>query len=241
MGAGIEPGHAATHQLDVQLALLKVAAVYVGDLELAARRRLDGRGDIAHLLVIEIQARHRIVRLRLRRLFFDAGRAAVRIEADHAVALGILHVIRKHGRTIVAHIGCLQAALKVMAVVQVVAEDQRRMMMADEFAADDEGLREAIRRRLHCVTNIDAPLMAIAEQLLEARRILRRRDQQDIAYAGQHQRGQRVIDHRLVVHRQQLLRHRHRGRVQPGAGAAGQDDAATLHESIHAHCPSRPS
>ena len=36
---------------------------------------------------------------------------------------------------------------------------------------------------------------------------------------------QRVVHHRLVVHRQQLLAHGQRGRVQPRAGAAGEDDA----------------
>ena len=66
---------------------------------------------------------------------------------------------------------------------------------------------------------------AVAEQLLEARGVLRGGDDQDVADAGQHQRGQRVIDHRLVVDRQQLLGDRQGGGVQPGAGAAGEDDA----------------
>ena len=48
---------------------------------------------------------------------------------------------------------------------------------------------------------------------------------QDVADAGQHQRAERVVDHRLVVHRQQLLADRERRRMQPRAGAAGEDDA----------------
>ena len=39
--AGVEPGDAAPEQLDVQLSALEVGAVHVGDLELAARRRLQ--------------------------------------------------------------------------------------------------------------------------------------------------------------------------------------------------------
>ena len=97
---------------------------------------------------------------------------------------------------------------------------------ADEATAEDEGLRQAVRAGLHAVADVHAPLAAVAEQGLEARRVLRRADQQDVADAGQHQRGQRVVDHRLVVHRQQLLAQRQRGRVQPGARAAGQDDAS---------------
>jgi hypothetical protein len=46
---------------------------------------------------------------------------------------------------------------------------------------------------------------AVAQQHFEARRVLRRGNDQHVADAGQHQRAQRVVDHRLVVHRQQLL------------------------------------
>jgi hypothetical protein len=42
---------------------------------------------------------------------------------------------------------------------------------------------------------------------------------------GEHQRGQRVVDHRLVVDRQQLLAHGLGQRMQARARAAGQDDA----------------
>ena len=45
----------------------------------------------------------------------------------------------------------------------------------------------------------------------------------------QHQRGQRIVDHRLVVDRQQLLRRHERQRMQPRAGAAGENDALTRH------------
>ena len=46
-----------------------------------------------------------------------------------------------------------------------------------------------------------------------------------LAQAGQHQDRQRVVDHRLVVDRQQLLADHLGHRVEPRAGAAGQDDA----------------
>ena len=48
-------------------------------------------------------------------------------------------------------------------------------------------------------------LAAIAEQAAELRQVVRRRDHQDVADAGQHQHRQRIVDHRLVVDRQQLL------------------------------------
>src|SRR5580658_11016357 len=99
MGTGIEPGGTATEQLDLQRTALQVAAIHVRDLELPARRRQKTRGDIEHFVIVEIEPRHRIVRLRLARLLLDAGGAALRIELHHAVALRVLDVIGEYGRT----------------------------------------------------------------------------------------------------------------------------------------------
>ncbi len=70
--------------------------------------------------------------------------------------------------------------------------------------------------------------------------VLRRRDDQHLADARQHQRGERVVDHRLVVDRQQLLADRVRDRVQARARTTGQDDAAAVH-AFTADFPMRSS
>ena len=86
--------------------------------------------------------------------------------------------------------------------------------------------------RLLGVLDVEAELAAVAEQRLEAVLLVRRGDHQDLADAGQHQRRQRVVDHRLVVDRQQLLADRAGQRVQPRAGSAGQDDALAHDRSV---------
>jgi hypothetical protein len=78
---------------------------------------------------------------------------------------------------------------------------------------------------LHRVLDRHAPTAAIAEQPRKRRLIYRRGDGQHLTDPGQHQGAERVIDHRFVVHRQQLLAQRLGDRVQPGDAAAGQDDA----------------
>ena len=50
---------------------------------------------------------------------------------------------------------------------------------------------------------------------------------------------ERIVDHRLVVDRQKLLRGDERERMQPRAGAAGQDDALTRH-ALPSAGPRRP-
>ncbi|MNC73973.1 hypothetical protein D3C75_1252580 [compost metagenome] len=51
-----------------------------------------------------------------------------------------------------------------------------------------------------------------------------RGDQQDFPNTGEHQHRDRVVDHRLVVDRQQLLGNTQGDGVQAGAGASGQND-----------------
>jgi hypothetical protein len=54
---------------------------------------------------------------------------------------------------------------------------------------------------------------------------MRRGDDQDFIDPCQHQNGQRIIDHGLVVDRQQLLADGAGHRIEPGAQTSGQDDA----------------
>ena len=51
----------------------------------------------------------------------------------------------------------------MLAVEDVVAEDQAHRVFADEFFADNERLGEAIRRRLLGIAQVDAELAAVAE------------------------------------------------------------------------------
>ena len=66
---------------------------------------------------------------------------------------------------------------------------------------------------------------AVAEQLLEARQIVRRGNQAQFADAALDERRERIINHRLVINRLELFARDQRERIQPRAGAAGEDDA----------------
>src|SRR5205085_910230 len=69
------------------------------------------------------------------------------------------------------------------------------------------------------------PAGTVAKQLLETRGVLRRRDDEDVADAGEHQRGQWVIHQRLVVDRKQLLGNDLRHGIEARSRAAREDDA----------------
>ena len=119
----------------------------------------------------------------------------------------------------------LQVARQAVAVEDVVAEHQGARLAGDELLADGEGLGQAVRARLLCIGEVHAVARAVPEQALEVGEVRRRGDDQDVPDARQHEGAKRVVDHGLVVDRQQLLGGHERERVQASAGPAGEDDA----------------
>lgn len=180
-----------------------------------------------HVARIEVQAGDGVGALGALGLLLDGDGAALAVELHDAEALGVVHVVaedRGAARLCVLD-GARQVARQAVAVEDVVAEDERARLAGDEPLADGEGLREAVRARLLCVGEVHAVARAVPEQALEVGQVGRRGDDQDVTDARQHEGGQRVVDHGLVVDRQQLLGGHERERVQARAGPAGEDDA----------------
>ena len=159
------------------------------------------------------------------RLFLDGFHPTGGVEAHDAVALRIGHVVGEHGGALGVPVRLLQQRSQPGAVEDVVAQDQRRGVLAHELAPDDERLRQTLGLGLLGVAHVEPQPRAIAEQRAKPRHVLWSRDQQHVADAREHQRRKRIVHERLVVHRHQLLRGAERERVEARAGAAGEDDA----------------
>ena len=119
-----------------------------------------------------------------------------------------------------------QPGTQAGAVKDIVAQDQRGVLVPDEVGADGEGLRQPLRLGLHRILQVDAKGAAITQQPVELLAVVRGGDDQHVPDTGQHQRRQWVEDHRLVIDGQQLLAGGHRDRVQATTRTAGQDYAA---------------
>ena len=223
--AGVEPGESAAEPFDVQGVVLEIDAVEVGDLVLATRARLQRGSDIADVLVVEIEPRHGVMRLGIVGLFLEREGAAVRIEFDHAEPLRIADGIGEHRGPVRPGRGPLEHRREALAVKHVVAEHERRAGAVEKAAADHERLGEAIGARLLGIRERNTKPGAVAQEPLEMGQVVRRGDHEDLAKAREHERRERVVDHRLVVDRQELLRDGERHRMQPCAGAAGEHDA----------------
>ena len=150
------------------------------------------------------------------------------VEAGDAVALRVADAVaEQRAAAVPVDLGDRVGEQPAHAVAEedVVAEHQGGGVVAEVLGADEERLRQPVRRRLHGVAELDAPLRPVAEQPDELLLVVRRGDDQDVPDPGQHQRRDRVVDHRLVVDRQQLLADAAGERVQPGARTTRQDDA----------------
>ena len=226
-GAGVQPRVAAAEGHHGERPLLQVHPVEVGDLKLAAcgGPHLVGLGgDVAR---VEVQSGDGVGALGLGGLLLDGYGPALRIELHDAEALGVVHVVaedRGEARLCVLD-GARQVARQAVAVEDVVAQHQGARLAGDKVLADREGLRQAVGARLLCIGEVHAVARAVPEQALEVGEVRRRRDNEDVTDARQHEGGQRVVDHGLVVDRQQLLGGHERERVQARAGPACEDDA----------------
>ena len=226
-GAGVEPRVAAAQGDDGQRPLLQVHLVERGDLQLASGGGLHPMGLGGDVARVEVQAGDGVGALGLGGLLLDGDGTALAVELHDAEALGVVHVVaedRGAARLGVLD-GLLEMAAEPVAVEDVVAEHQGARLAGDELLADGERLRQAVRARLLGVVEVHAVARAVPEQALEVGQVRRGGDDQDVPDARQHEGGQRVVDHGLVVDRQQLLGGHERERVQAGAGPAGEDDA----------------
>lgn len=226
-GAGVEPRVAAAEGDHGQRPLLQVHLVERGDLQLPAGGRLNLVGLGGDVARVEVQAGDGVGALGLGGLLLDGDGPPLAVELHDAEALGVVDVVaedRGAARLGVLH-GARQVAGKAVAVEDVVAQHQGARLAGDELLADGEGLRQAVGARLLGVGQVHAVARAVPEQALEVGEVGRRGDDQDVPDARQHEGGQRVVDHGLVVDRQQLLGGHERERVQAGAGPAGEDNA----------------
>ena len=226
-GAGVQPRVAAAEGDHGQRPLLQVHLVERGDLQLPAGRRLDLVRLGCHVARVEVQAGDGVGALGLGWLLLDGDGPALAVELHDAEALGVVDVVAEDRGA--ARLGVLDGARQVVAeavaVEDVVAQHQRARLAADEVLADGEGLRQAVRRGLLGVGQVHAVARAVPEQALEVGQVRRRGDDQDVPDARQHEGGQRVVDHGLVVDRQQLLAGDERERVQARARAAREDNS----------------
>ena len=184
MGTGVEPGIPTAHFFDVQIVIFQIHLVDVCDFQLATRRRRDIGGDVEHPIVIKIQAGNSPVRGWVFRFLNNFGGLALVIEGHHTVAFGVADIIAENRRPAGTRRRPRQKFGERVTEENIVPKHQCAGIVADEIGANDKGLGEALRFRLHGEGNGHAPLAAVAQQPFKRLAILWGGDDQNIADAG---------------------------------------------------------
>ena len=127
------------------------------------------------------------------------------------------HALSRHGL-----VGQVRQAV---AEKDVVAQDEAGVLPGDVFFRQQKGLGQAFGPGLLHIVEAAAPLASIVQQGPVEGQMLRRGNEADIPDARHHERGQRVVDHGLVVDGHELFAHAQGQRIEPRPGPAGQDDA----------------
>ena len=217
--------------------MVEVDLVEVRDLELATRGGLERLGVLDDLFVIDVQAGGHVVGTGLLGLLLDVGDLlGGGVEVDDGIGLGVLHLIAKHRGALLARDGLGEVLVKAGAVEDTVSEDERHAVAVDEVLANEKRLGDAIAALLGLVLDVHAKLGAIAKVSLVGAHILRVHDEQNVADIRLHERGERVVDERLVIDGKQVLGARERHGVQVRAETSGQNDALHLDEPPWVAC-----
>ena len=210
----------------------------VGDLELVARRRRDRAHRLVDQRREQVDADEREVGRRVGRLLDEAHDVAVHVELGDAEVARVLHVREQDlrggrrpasspssgGRSRASRKRSTNVAQVVLE--HVVAEVHDEVVVAEEVAGDEHAVREAARRVLVDVGDLDAELGAVADRGPDlVAGVADGDDDADLLDPGRGELLDAVEDDRLVRDRHELLRARVRDRAKPRAGAAGEDQA----------------
>ena len=181
----------------------------------------------------EVDADRDQVRLRLGGLLLEPDDVAVRVELRDAEPLRVRDLVQQRAGAPRAAVEAAGRVLERPAAEDVVAEHDAEAVVADEVAGEPDGVRDAQRAALVAVREVEPEVPAVAQQLDDVADALAADDDHHLADAHARQRVERVVDHRPVVDRQQVLVGHDRERKQPGRRPAGK------HEAFHRGEPSR--
>lgn len=222
---GVQPGHAPEEPDDPQLFPAEVLVVDGGNLQFPPGGGLYVFGDLHHVIVVEIEAGDGEFGLGLVGFLLQGEDFSGLVELYHAELGGVVDGVAEDDGALLQRGGLLKKDRKAAAVEDIISQNQRHLVFSDEFFADDEGFGQTVGGLLDGVAETHPQLAAVSQNVLENRDILGGGDDEDIPDACQHQGGQGIVYHRFVVDGQGLLGNAFGDGIQPGAGAAGQDDA----------------
>ena len=103
----------------------------------------------------------------------------------------------------------------------VVSKHHGNAVVANEVLPNEEGLRQTLRLFLNGILQLQSELVSFTQKVFKPLDVIGRRNNEDFPDSGEHEHGQRIENHGLVVYGKQLFTGDQRQRIQPRAGPAG--------------------
>ena len=197
----------------------------VGDLELAAPRRREVLDDAEGIGAQEVDADRDEVALRCDGLLLEPDDPSVAIELGDAEPFRVGDAVEQRPGAVRALLEGRRDIGQRRAAQDVVAEDAAERVVADEVARQPDGVGDAQRAALVAIGQVEPEVRPVREQLDDVTDALAADDDHHLADAHRGERLDRVVDHRPVVDRQQVLVGDDRQREQPRGRPAGEHDA----------------
>ena len=101
----------------------------------------------------------------------------------------------------------VQIMLERAAIEDVVTQNQGGLVISDEVGTEDKRLRQPVRHVLDHILEMAPDATAVTEKPFEMGKVGGGGDDENVADSRRKQRGKRIINHRFVVNRHQLLAH----------------------------------
>jgi hypothetical protein len=200
----VRVGPPSVQHAEGQVAPPDVDIVDVGDFELAAIAGRERLGDVEHVAVVHVDTDHRKAAGRVGRLLDDLHNSSI-LEPRNPETLRLINLFEQdlRPRGLVAELVRGRADAKLN---DVVAQDDADLAAVGEVLGQQQRLGDATFTLLVGVLEVaDAEDLAVAQQLQEVAGVLAAGDHEDLVDSRVEQGLDRVVDHRPVVDRQQVL------------------------------------
>ena len=221
--AGVQPRKATRQPLHAQFSPPQIRDIQIRDLQLAARRRLLRLGQRHHFVVKNVEAGDGVIALGQFGFLLNRNRLAVRVELHHPVALRVVDVITENGRPAIELRKRL--AENIAAIKDIIAENQRHVVVTNKRFRNQKRLRDAGGFGLLAIINAQPKTTTIAEQLFKARQVMGCGNKTEFPDATFNQSRERIINHRLVINRLELFARDERQRIESRSRPTCQYDA----------------
>ena len=198
---------------------------HIGDLELTPSGGREVGDDIERIRSQEIDANRDEITLRHGGLLFKPEDCAVRPEFGDTETLGIGDPVEHGSGTPRAFFERRRDVGQSRPAENVVPENDAEGVVTDEVPGEADRVGDAESPALIPVRQIEAEVGPISQQLHDVTDTLAADDDHDLPNAHSRERLERVVDHRPVVDRQEVLVRDDREREQSGGGAASEDEA----------------